>query len=246
MAIIGPADLPAVLKVDSSILKRHAINQLGGPNVAVEVTEQQWEETLRVIGPFIAQYFPLEQRVAYFYTNPLQSEYPIPEDAYWIQEVAWDPVTTTIDDIFGAESFLFNIGNISGIQNMLLDYHLLLHYRKFSQRVLGTEGRWDFVDHNKIRLHPNPKGTFPVVVIYIPNVTQFQSPNARQICMNAFVAETKIMLGNARRKFASFPSPDGGTITLDGAALVQEGIEEKKKAEQDAMLLGEPLMIHIA
>jgi hypothetical protein len=139
-----------------------------------------------------------------------------------------------------------NIGNISGIQNMLLDYHLLLHYRKFSQRVLGTEGRWDFVDHNKIRLHPNPKGTFPVIVEYMPIVTHFQSPTARQICMNAFVAETKIMLGNARRKYTSFPSPDGGTITLDGASLVTEGLEEKKQAVQDAILLGEPLQIHIA
>ena len=49
-----------------------------------------------------------------------------------------------LDDIFGAESFLFNIGNISGVQNILTDYHLLQSYRKFSQRILGNEGTWEF------------------------------------------------------------------------------------------------------
>jgi len=142
--------------------------------------------------------------------------------------------------------FAFNIGNISGIQNMLLDYHLLLHYRKWSQRVLGTEGRWDFVSHSKIRLHPNPKSTFPVIVEYMPRVTDFQSPIARQLVMDMMVAETKIMLGHARRKFASFPAPDGSTITLDGAQLVTEGNEEKEKVRQKALLWGEPMMCHIA
>ena len=143
MAIIGPNDLPVVLKVRSDPMKKYAINQLGHPNVAVEVTEDQLETAIQVTGDWIAGYFPREQKMAVFNTTPLKSTYPMPDDAYWIQEVAWDPVTTRIDDIFGAESFLFNIGNISGIQNILTDYHLLQAYRKFSQKVLGTEGHWE-------------------------------------------------------------------------------------------------------
>jgi len=247
MAILGPTNMPSVFrKQDTDPLKLHAVNQLGGPSVAIEVTESQWEESIKTAMDFICQYFPLESKIAYFYTQPTVIEYDIPEDAYWIVKVSWDPVTTRIDSIFGAESFLFNIGNISGIQNMLLDYHLLLHYRKWSQRVLGTEGRWDFVSHSKIRLHPNPKSTFPVIVEYMPRVTEFQSPIARQLVMDMMVAETKIMLGHARRKFASFPAPDGSTITLDGAQLVTEGNEEKEKVRQKALLWGEPMMCHIA
>jgi hypothetical protein len=56
-----------------------------------------------VTGDFIAGYFPREQRLAVFYTQPLVPTYPMPEDAYWIQQVAWDPVTSRIDDVFGAE-----------------------------------------------------------------------------------------------------------------------------------------------
>lgn len=109
MAIIGPPDLPKVLKVDSNPLKLRALHALGWPNVNVEITEDQFEELLRVTGDFIATYFPKQERYAYFYTQPLQTEYDMPSDAYWIREVAWDPVVTRINDIFSAEMFLFCI-----------------------------------------------------------------------------------------------------------------------------------------
>jgi hypothetical protein len=107
MAIIGPKDLPAVLKADSNPLKRRLLTHLGHPNIRVELTEEQMEDMLRTVGDFIAQYFPNEDRYAYFYTQPLESTYDLPEDAYWVREVSWDPVVNRIQDIFGAEMFLF-------------------------------------------------------------------------------------------------------------------------------------------
>jgi hypothetical protein len=252
MAIMGPADLPIVLKVDSNPLKQHVMNQLGHPVVQVELVEQQMEQVLRSTGDFVAHYFPLEERLAYFMTQPLQAEYPIPDDAYWIRNVVWDPTTTRIDDIFGAESFLFNIGNISGMQNMLLDYHLLQAYRKFSQRILGNEGQWEFkVQRGQyngkfggtIRLFPVPKGSFPVVVEYLPSTTEFRSPQARELTYRAVLARMKEALGHARRKFSGIPGPDGGSIQTDGQALVTEGQAEYKEIVQFALTLGEPLPI---
>jgi hypothetical protein len=107
MAIIGPADLPVVLKVPSDPMKKYALSQLGHPNVEVEISEDQFETALRTVGDWVAGYFPREQKLAVFYTQPLRPTYPMPPDAYWIQEVSWDAVTTRIDDVFGAESFLF-------------------------------------------------------------------------------------------------------------------------------------------
>lgn len=107
MAIIAPADLPSVLKVRSEPMKKYVLSKLGYPVIECEITEDMWETIFRVAGDFIAGYFPREQKLAMFWTSPLQSTYPLPKDAYWIQEVAWDPVTTRIDDVFGAESFLF-------------------------------------------------------------------------------------------------------------------------------------------
>lgn len=107
MAIMGPADLPVVLKLQSDPIKKYVLTKLGHPVVEVEILEDQWETLLRTSGDWISGYFPKEQKLAVFYTSPLQTTYPMPSDAYWIQECAWDPVTTRLDDIFGAESFLF-------------------------------------------------------------------------------------------------------------------------------------------
>lgn len=248
MAIIGPADLPVVLKLRSDPIKKYVLTMLGHPSVEVEITEDQWETILRVSGDWISGYFPREQKLAVFYTTPLQPTYPLPADAYWIQEVAWDPVTTRMDDIFGAESFLFNIGNISGIQNMLLDYHLLQAYRKFSQKILGTEGHWDVMNEGGegptkqlIRLYPTPKGVFPVTVLYYPVVTHFRSPQAKKICMDMVLADTKVAVGMARRKIANMPSPTGGNLQTDGDTLVQEGNKERDEIAQKAIHFGEPL-----
>jgi hypothetical protein len=252
MAILSRQQLPIILKVDSNPLKFHALSQLGHPVVNVELVESQMEQVLRSTGDFIAHYFPLEERFAFFMTQPLQSEYPIPDDAYWIRKVSWDPSTTRIDDIFGAESYLFNIGNISGIQNMLTDYHLLQAYRKFSARILGTEGGWEFkVQRGEvngkfggtIKLYPVPKGSFPVVVEYLPSVEEFRSPQAREVTYRAFLAQMKTSLGHARRKLGSIPGPDGGSIQLDGGDLVREGTEEYEKIIELAINLGEPLPI---
>lgn len=255
MAILAPADLPSVLKMRSEPMKKYVLSKLGHPVVNVEMTEDQWETVFRVSGDFIAGYFPREQKLATFYTTPLQSTYPLPKDAYWVQSVNWDPVTTKIDDVFGAESFLFNIGNISGIQNILTDYHLLQAYRKFSAKVLGTEGHWEVIGEGdstaegdslsakdqKIRLYPTPKGAFPVVVLYIPVVNHFRSPQARMICYDMMLAEAKIMVGSARRKITGFPTPDGGSINYDGGDLVSEGEKVKEEILNRAIQLGEPV-----
>jgi len=239
MAILGPPQLPTILKLNMDPMKFEILSTLGHPTVMVELTETQLEQAIRTTGDFISQYFPREQKYAYFYTQPLISEYDLPADAYYVQDVKWDPATTRIGDIFGAESFLFNVGNVTGIQNILLDYHLLQAYRKFSQRVLATEGQWEVRGDNKIRLFPTPRGQFPVVVEYMPHVQHF-SPMSREVIKRMLVAEAKIILGNVRSKFGTLPSPDGGSLQLNGDALRTEGMEEKKQALEDAIALGEP------
>ena len=237
MAIIGPADLPVILKVPSDPIKKYVLSQLGHPVIQVEITEDQLETALKTTGDHIAHYFSKEQRLAVFNTQPLQSEYDLPDNAYWVQDVAWDPAFTRLDLIFGAESFLFNIGNITGIQQILTDYTLLQQYRRFSQRILSNEGHFEVLGNNKIRLYPTPKGAFPVVVLFTPVVTDFRTPANRRLIMDMALAEAMIAVGNARGKYAALPSPDGGTLTLDGEALRSKGFELRKEVMQEALLL---------
>lgn len=111
MAILGPTELPAIFKIDGQetlAMKKYVLTKLGHPTVEVEITEDQLESVLRVTGDFISHYFPREQKLAYFNTTPLQSEYPMPADAYWVEDVQWDPSVTRIGDVFGAECVVPN------------------------------------------------------------------------------------------------------------------------------------------
>jgi len=158
------------------------------------------------------------------------------------------------------ENIAGNIGNISGIQNILTDFFLLAAYRKFSQRILGNEGSWEFkVERGAanssggigtnyggtIKLFPVPKGSFPVVIEYLPSVTSFRSPQAQEATYRAFLAQMKQALGHARRKIQGIPGPDGGSITLDGNDLVTEGRDEYEKAVEFAISVGEPLGVYV-
>ena len=132
-----------------------------------------------------------------------------------------------------------NIGNISGIQQILTDYNLLQQYRRFSQRILGNEGHWEVLGDNKIRLYPTPKGSFPVAMLYIPFISTWRTPANRQLTMDLMLAETMIMLGNARGKLSSIPSPDGGSITLDGDDMKSKGYELRTQVLKDSLLLSD-------
>jgi len=110
MAIQAPSELPVVLRLPSNPIKKYVLTKLGHPVVDCELTEDQFETVFKTAGDFIAGYFPREQRLAWFQTTPLVSTYPMPRDAYWVQDVQWDPMTTNVHDIFGAEAYLFCVG----------------------------------------------------------------------------------------------------------------------------------------
>ena len=242
---IGPNDGGSVvLKLDTNPTKAEVLAHFGHPIIKVELDEFHFEILFRTAGDFIAGYFPFEEKVAYFYTKPLVNEYDLPHDAYWVKDVKWDPAVTRVGDIFSAESFLFNIGNVTGLQGLLMDYHLLQAYRKFSQRILGNEGRWEVKGNNKIRLFPVPKGTYPVFVEYMPTINKFRSPVARELTRRYITAEAAMIIGNIRSK-RSLPTPDGASTDFNGDDLLSWGRTERDEVLKLAMSLTEPPGIYV-
>ena len=67
---------------------------------------------------------------------------------------------------------------------------------------------------------------------YRPDFTLFQDPYVGIWLKDFALATCKVMLGDAREKFATIASPQGGT-TLNGTALKADGKAELEVLEQD-------------
>lgn len=161
MAIIGPDDLPSIIKVNSTQMKKYVLSLLGYPNVDVEISEDQFEVIWRVAGDFIARYFPHEQKLGLFYTSPLKPTYPLPKDAYWIQEVSWDPVSTRIDDVFGAESFLFCLSDTFKILDKDGKLQPLSDWKtNWKAKTPRGDHQLEIVDHKNTKQLPKLRVTY--------------------------------------------------------------------------------------
>ena len=80
-----------------------------------------------------------------------------------------------------------------------------------------------------------PRGSEEVLLWmynYRPDFNLLQDPFASQWLRDYSLATAKIMLGEAREKFATIPSAQGGT-QLNGAALKAEGKAEIETLEAD-------------
>jgi hypothetical protein len=211
------------------------LSKLGFPNVDVEITEDQWEVIWRIAGDFIASYFPREQKLATFYTSPLKPTYPLPKDAYWVQSVNWDPVTTRIGDIFGAESFLFCLAP--------------------NFKILDKDGQLQFLgDWKNDWKARTPYGSKALQIVKHNNSRQL--PKVRLIYENGVVEATNnhvLMIGNGRwREFGEIIVGDK-LNGLSGLLCVNE-IEYFHSTDAIGVrsgsgvyygcLEGEPILIH--
>ena len=246
---------PSILKVPSCAIKKYIVNELGHPHVSIELSDDQLNDIIRVAGDFVASYFRNEEKLAFFYTQPLVSSYPLPEDAWIVNEVLWDPFSPLLDSTFNLDYQLLNSGIFGQFHTQILDVHLVRSYQKIASKILSRTGRWEItgeVEGNKaddsldassqrIRMYPTPKGAFPVMIKYCPSINSFRRPDSRYMCYKLMVAEAKIRVGHARRKVASFPGPDGAAINLDGDAMLKEGIEERDKIMEEILHYTAPI-----
>ena len=83
-----------------------------------------------------------------------------------------------------------------------------------------------------------------LIIIPTPSTRIIGSNNGSPKKLLIPLAEAKIIIGHTRRKLG-VPGPDGGSIALDGDALVQAGQEEKNNIVQTALNWGEPMGFYL-
>jgi hypothetical protein len=118
----------------------------------------------------------------------------------------------------------------------LATYFAFASYQKLVGKMFGSEINFDFNKTSKrLTITQRPRTEEEVLLWidnYRPDFNLFQDRYAGQWLRDYTLASCKIMLGEAREKFAQIASPQGGT-QLNGTALKNEGKTEIDLLEQD-------------
>jgi hypothetical protein len=132
-------------------------------------------------------------------------------------------------------TYLLASSNMGGI----LTYELFAQYQEQIGKMFGAfiEFKWHAQTH-KLTILQRPRNSDEELLLYCynyrPDIAILNDVYAAQWVKDYTLATCKIMLGNAREKFAQIAGPQGGT-TLNGTALKGEGQTEIDKLEEDLM-----------
>lgn len=131
-----------------------------------------------------------------------------------------------------SNTYLLTATNMGG----LATYYAFASYQKQVGKMFGSEINFTFNrTTKKLTLMQRPRSEEEVllwVYNYRPDFNLMQDTFANQWLKDYSLATCKIMLGEAREKFAQIASPQGGT-QLNGAALKGEGKAEIETLEMD-------------
>ena len=131
-----------------------------------------------------------------------------------------------------SNTYLLTSTNMGG----LATYYAFASYQKQVGKMFGTDINFTFNSTTKkLTIMQRPRGEEEVLVWmynYRPDFNLLQDQYAGQWLKDYSLATCKLMLGEAREKFGTIASPQGGT-TLNGSALKAEAKAEMDMLEQD-------------
>ena len=131
-----------------------------------------------------------------------------------------------------SNTYLLTSTNMGG----LATYYAFASYQKQVGKMFGSEINFLWNRNTKLLTIDQRPRTEEEVLIWIdnhrPDFNLLVDTFAGQWLRDYALATAKIMLGEAREKFAQISSPQGGT-SLNGAALKSEGKAELEMLEQD-------------
>ena len=129
-------------------------------------------------------------------------------------------------------AYLSSSSNMGG----LATYYAFASYQKQVGKMFGSEINFSWnPTSKKLTLMQRPRGEEQILLwLYNqrPDFVLFQDPYAGIWLKDYALATCKIILGEAREKFQTIASPQGGT-TLNGTALKTEGKAEIEQLEMD-------------
>jgi hypothetical protein len=136
-----------------------------------------------------------------------------------------------------SNTYLLSSSNMGG----LATYYAFASYQKMVGKMFGSEINFTWNSQSKkLTIMQRPRGEETVLLwLYNsrPDFAILDDVNAGLWIKDYALAQCKIILGEARSKFAQIASPQGGT-QLNGDALKQEGLAAIEKLEQEMATYG--------
>jgi len=175
-----------------------------------------------------------EESVIFIQTQPDQNEYVLPNEVIEVERlyrrgVGGSSGTGSNFDPFDAafnNMYLLNAGQIGGIAT----FEFFSQYKETISRVFGSEYdfNWNRNSH-RLTILRNIKTQEEVAItayMYVPENILLQDVYASNWLASFTLAQSKMMLGEARSKYVSGLPGAGGAVQLNGEQLKTEAQQE--------------------
>jgi hypothetical protein len=133
-----------------------------------------------------------------------------------------------------SNTYLMNSSNMGG----LATYYAFASYQKMVGKMFGSEINFTWNPATKkLTIMQRPRGEETILLWmynHKPDFVLLEDPYAGIWLKDYALAQAKVILGEARSKFATIAGPQGGT-NLNGDALKQEGLTSLKELEVEIM-----------
>lgn len=222
---------------------------LGDGMIDVELDPIHYETALnRALGVFRQRGDnAVEESYAFLVIQPDQNEYILPKEIQQVRQIFRRSVGSrtgngtggTVFEPFNlaySNTYLLSSTNMGG----LLTYELYAQYQELVGKMFGSfiNFTWHPQTH-KLVIHQRPRGEESVMLMVFnskPDFAIIDDVYSGQWIKDYALANCKMMLGQAREKFAQIAGPQGGS-SLNGAAMKAEAQTEMDKLIDDLMKL---------
>jgi len=215
---------------------------LGGGLVDVELDKEHYD---MAIDKAIAKYRQrssraVEESFMLLNLSPGNSAYTLPDEVIDVKVVyrsSAGGIGTTSTSFEPFEAAYLNMYMLNAARGQgLATFELYMGQRELLGRMFGAHVTFTWSTTSKqINLHRNIKGDEQVLLHtynYRPDESLLQDTSSAPWLKDYATAAAKMILGQARSKFAQLAGPQGG-VTLNGNDLITQAQAEMEKLEED-------------
>lgn len=215
---------------------------LGGGLVDVELDKEHYDLAIdKAIGKYRQRSSrAVEESFMLLNLTAGESAYTLPEEVIEVKVIyraSAGGVGTTSTGFEPFEAAYLNMYMLNAARGSgLASFELYMGQRELLGRMFGANVTFTWSSTSKtLSLHRNIKGEESVLLHtynYRPDEVLLADTSAGPWIRDYATAQAKLMLGQARSKFAQLAGPQGG-VQLNGSDLIQQGQAEIEKLEED-------------